>query len=464
MSVTSRPALKVSGPWVGDQSPTTPDIPRPRPWVPRAALLTVIGGLVAVVILLIATETSAELSAPGGVLTFVGSATGLIGMYLALVMVLLISRIPFVERILGQDGLVRWHRWLAPWPISLIVAHAVFVTLGYAQAAKSGVFHEIGKLITGYPNLLAATVGLGLMVMVGIVSIRAIRSRLRRETWWAIHLYMYLALALSFAHVILLGPSFVGYPLAQVLWSLAWAGTAGVVLVFRFCLPVVRSLRYRLQVVEVHPEADGVVSVLCRGRHLDRLAVSGGQFFLWRFMTRGMWWQAHPYSLSALPRPPYLRLTVKGLGDHSADVARLQPGTKVAIEGPYGAFTHHARRRRRSVLIAGGIGVTALRALLEDLPRSARPVVIVRATKQEELALGEELAELARERNGKYHEVIGTRQESRFDQTALRRLVPDLTKRDVYVCGPEGFVVDTVAAVRRLGVPASAVHHEAYSL
>ena len=151
----------------------------------------------------------------------------------------------------------------------------------------------------------------------------------------------------------MLGPSFVRHPLSRSLWIVFWLATAGMVIAYRFGLPLVRTLRHRLTVVEVRPEGPGVVSVICKGRRLERLAVSGGQFFEWRFLTRGMWWQAHPFSLSARPKPPYLRLTVKDRGDFSAAVASLQPGTRVAIEGPYGVFTSHARRRRKAVLIAG---------------------------------------------------------------------------------------------------------------
>ena len=146
-------------------------------------------------------------------------------------------------------------------------------------------------------------------------------------------------------------------------------------------------------VTEVRPEGPGVVSVILTGRDLDRLPVSGGQFMLWRFLTPRMWWQAHPFSLSALPQPPYLRLTVKGVGDFSQSLARLRPGTKVAIEGPYGAFTRYAQRRPKALLIAAGIGVTALRALLEDLPRGSAPVVLLRASAAEDLVLGTEVAE-----------------------------------------------------------------------
>jgi ferredoxin-NADP reductase len=261
-----------------------------------------------------------------------------------------------------------------------------------------------------------------------------------------------------------LGPSFVGHPLTQLVWSVAWAGSAGLVLCYRVGLPMARSVRHRLTVTEVRLEGPGVVSVICTGRHLDRLAVSGGQFFCWRFLAPGMWWQAHPYSLSALPRPPHLRLTVKGVGDHSSSLARLRPGTRVAIEGPYGAFTRHAQQRPKALLVAAGIGVTALRALLEDLPRSAAPVVLLRAARPEDLVLHSEVTELVRHRRGAIHELVGPREQVAIDEASLPRLVPDLNQRDVYVCGPEGFVAAIVDVAANLGVPADAIHHEAFAL
>src|SRR5579859_5133144 len=456
------PALAVSG--HGRRRAAGRGSPVPRPAVAGAALLAAGVGLGATAALTITAETVSQLTAPGGLATFAGNLTGMVGTYLALMMVLLVSRIPVIERVLGQDGLLRWHRRLAPWPISLLVAHAVLITAGYAQAARSGVWHEAGTLLFRYPDILIATIGLALICLVGVISIRAIRRRVRREVWWTVHLWLYVALALSFAHVLVLGQSFVGHPLTRMVWSVAWAGTAGLVLAYRVGLPVLRSVRYRLQVAEVHEEGPGVVSVICRGEHLDRLPVSGGQFLFWRFLTRGMWWQAHPYTLSALPTASHLRLTVKGVGDHSEALASVRPGTRVAIEGPYGVFTRHSQRRPRVLLIAAGIGVTSVRALLEDLPPGARPVVVLRATRREDLALGAEITELAGRQHGRVHELTGDREQASIDSNWLRRTVPDLQKRDVYVCGPEGFVTEIVEVARRLGVPGEAIHHEAYAL
>jgi predicted ferric reductase len=445
-------------------TPGGPRVPQPRPALARTALLAAGVGLGATTALTFTAETAGQFADPGGPVTFAGNLTGMIGTYLALMMVLLVSRIPAIERVLGQDGLLRWHRWLAPWPISLLAAHALFITVGYAQAARTGLWHEAGILLTRFPDVLIATIGLGIMCLIGVISIRAIRSRLRRETWWLVHLYMYLALALSFAHVIVLGPSFVGHPLTRLVWSLAWAGTAGLVLTYRFGLPVVRSLRHRLVVVEVRPEGPGVVSVICSGRDLDRLPVAGGQFMMWRFLTRGRWWQAHPFSLSALPRPPYVRLTVKAVGDYTASLPGLRPGTPVMVEGPYGAFTRHAQVWPRAVLVAAGIGITALRSLLEDLPRNCAPIVLLRASRREDLVLGREVAELVKNRGGQLHVLVGHREEARIDEGSLRQLVPDLHRRDVFVCGPEGFVASIVGLVQSLGVPDEAIHHEAFAL
>lgn len=408
-------------------------------------------------------ETHSQFVAPGGVATFLGNLTGLTGTYLALLMVLLVSRIPPVERVLGQDGLLRWHRRLGPWPLTLIAAHAVLTTVGFAQAARTGLGHELGVFVSSFPGMLAALIGFGLMMLAGIISARVIRSRLRRETWWLLHLSMYLALALAFAHVLWVGQSFVGHPLADVTWWVVWLATAGLVLAYRVGLPVLRTLRHRLVVAEVRPEADGVVSIICKGRQLERLPVAGGQFLAWRFLTRGLWWQAHPYSISALPRPPLLRLTVKAIGDHSQALAQIKPGTRVAIEGPYGAFTREVQRRRGALLIAGGIGVTALRSLLEDLPRRSEPVVVLRASRAEQLALRGEVAELVRNRRGVLHELVGSRADVAFDRSALGRLVPDVLDRDVFVCGPPEFVDHVVTTLRSLGVTESAIHHEAFA-
>jgi ferredoxin-NADP reductase len=242
-----------------------------------------------------------------------------------------------------------------------------------------------------------------------------------------------------------------------------WLATAGVALVYRVGLPLWRSLLHGLRVVEVHEDSPGVVSLVCKGRRLDRLPLVGGQFLQWRFLRRGMWWQAHPYSVSGLVQPPYLRVTVKDLGDHSGALAGLEPGTRIAIEGPYGAFTAGVRRGDAVLLAGAGVGSTPLRALLEDLPRWTDVVVLLRAHTREQLVLRDEIAALVDDLDGRLYELVGPRAEVRLDAAALTWLVPDLAERDVFVCGPPGFTGAVKDSVRAAGTPRDRIHEEAFA-
>jgi ferredoxin-NADP reductase len=207
-----------------------------------------------------------------------------------------------------------------------------------------------------------------------------------------------------------------------------------------------------------------VYSIVLRGRNLQRLAVSGGQFFQWRFLQRGLWWQAHPYSLSALPAPPHLRVTVKALGDHSATLAALRPGTRVVVEGPYGAFTKHVAPGRKVLLVGAGVGVTPIRAMLEDLEPDADAVIIVRASRRQDLVLHDELRRLVDGRPaGQLHELVGPRQDVQLRPDVVELLCPDIAERSVFLCGPDGFVKAFAAAARSLGVPRSSIHTEAFA-
>jgi predicted ferric reductase len=408
-------------------------------------------------------ESLGALHAPGGWYTLAGRLSALVGTYLMLVMVVLMSRIPWLERSVGQDRLVRWHRRIGGWPIILIALHVILVTWGYAQASSVSFLKQFWTFIVHYPDILQAIAAFLLLVTAGITSAKIARQRLRYETWWMVHLCLYLALGLAFFHQIHIGVMFLTSPVTRWLWIAIWLGVVASVLSFRVGIPIWRNFRHQLRVDSVVQVAPDVYSVIVSGRLLSRLAVSGGQFFQWRFLAPRLWWHAHPYSLSALPRPPYLRVTIKGLGDQSRAVARLKPGTRVIVEGPYGTFTRHRLMASRVVLIGAGVGVTPLRALLEDLPLSTEVSVVVRARSSAHVVHGGELAELVAHREGHYYELCGTRDEVQLDERTLRGLVGNLHDADVYVCGPSDFTDAVVVTARRLGARADRLHFETFA-
>ncbi|MGW6539195.1 ferredoxin reductase family protein [Streptomyces sp. NPDC055051] len=387
--------------------------------------------------------------------------TGLLAGYGVLVLLLLMARIPAVEHGVGADRLARWHARGGRYVLGLIAAHTVLALVGYAVHTRTDLITATGGLLS-YGAIAAATAGTALFTAVGITSARAVRRRIRHETWHAVHLGALLAAALGFVHQ-LAGPDLAGGLLTRWLWSMAHATVAVLLLWYRFVVPVRAALRHDLRVAEVRDEAPGVVSVLVRGRGVARLRAEPGQFFRWRFLSRGLWATALPFSLSAPVRDDTLRITVKVRGDHTRRVRRLRPGTRVLASGPYGALTAHRRTRRKVLLLAGGVGITPLRALFETLPGGPGDMTLLyRASDEGGLVLREELESIARERRAALHYLLGP-SDSSYDPLApraLRALVPDLAAHDVYLCGPPAMARAATASLVRAGVPASRIHTE----
>ncbi len=435
---------------------------------PRPQIANLLAGLAgvgfgAVTALALETEGHSALYSPGGWALAVTRFSGFWGGYLLLLMVLLMVRLPWLERTVGQDQLVRWHRKVAPWATSLTSLHVLAAILGYAQMLHNSILSQAWIFVLHYPDMLAAYVGWILLLVAAFSSIRIARRKMRYETWWVVHLYTYLGLGLAFMHQIRTGIMFLGHPLSTQMWTWTWIGAGVVTLLWRVAVPVVRNLRFGLRVADISEVAPGVRSVTVSGRHLDRLAVNGGQFFQWRFMAKELWWHSHPYSLSALPRPPFLRVTVKGLGDQSSALKDLKVGTRVFVEGPYGAFTRHRMTRERVVLIGAGVGITPLRALLEDLPENRPVSVIIRARTAEDVVHGDEMKLLVGARKGSYHELIGSRYDVSLDAATLTSLAHGLADSDVFICGPEGFTESVVASLQEAGVPHSRIHFESFT-
>jgi predicted ferric reductase len=235
---------------------------------------------------------------------------------------------------------------------------------------------------------------------------------------------------------------------------------------WRVVRPLVVNARQGFRISGVVGEGPGVVSLHVTGRDLRELHADSGQFFLVRVLSREGWWRAHPFSLSASPESGVLRFTVKELGDHTHWMQGLRGGTRVFLEGPFGTFTDGRRTRRRVALLAGGIGITPLRALLDELRVDPRDITLLyRCQRSEDLVFMDELRWFV-DRGTTIWTLVGTDVgDDRTDQLgipAIARLVPDIAQRDVYVCGPPAMLAAVTRRLRRLGVPRAQLHSERF--
>jgi predicted ferric reductase len=358
---------------------------------------------------------TASISGTAGVLIAVGRITGMVGGFVLLAQVLMMSRVAWLEQWIGAHDLLIWHRSLGAFLVVLVPAHAVFLIYGYAAEEQKSAAGETWLMLRTYPAMISAFIATGILVGVGVLAIRSVRRRMPYEVWYYLHLTGYLVLLLGYGHQFAAGADLVRDGFGRRYWfslymlvivSLVWG---------RLVEPLWLNLRHRFRVLAVTPEAPNMISIYVGGRRLDRLEAKAGQYFRWRFLTRRGWWQAHPFSLSAAPNDEWLRLTVKVVGDHTRDLRDLRPGYRVFAEGPSGAFTADRRVKPGALLIAGGSGIAPIRALLEDLP--AGTIVLYRASTAD-----------------------------------------DLVFRAVYLCGPQGIIAASVKTLRRMRVPRKQIH------
>jgi len=407
-----------------------------------------------------------QLSARGELLTDAGDLLGLLTGYGVVVLVALMSRLPPLEKGIGADRLARWHAAGGRYVITLVTGHVVFIVWGYAVSGHESVTGEAVTMLGTVPDVLMATVSWGLLLLVAVMSVRAARRRVAYETWYYAHLYTYAAIALAFSHQFADGPAFQGNLSARVAWSVLYAGVGGLLVWYRVLVPLRSAARHRFTVQAVHPEAPGVVSVLISGRDFGRLRAEPGQFFRWRFLTRELWWQSHPYSLSAMPQPDLMRITVKARGGHSGSLADLKPGTRIIAEGPYGAFTPMLTGRR-VLFIAGGVGITPVRAMFAALPRrmSGGITLLYRASHPRDVVFSRELNAIAADRHAALHYLIGSRDQLGYDPLDalhLARTVPGVHRYEAYVCGPPGMTQAAISALEAAGIPRRRIHHESF--
>jgi predicted ferric reductase len=349
-----------------------------------------------------------------------------------------------------------------------VLAHVLFSVWGYALLDKITIPKELSTMLGGgiYQGMITTTIGTVLLIAVVATSVVIVKRRLRYEWWYSVHLLAYAGIALAWFHQIPTGNELVLDTIAADYWRALYVATIVLLVVFRLLAPALAALRYRLRVAAVVNEGPGVVSLWITGRRLDRLHAHAGQFFLWRFLTRGRWVTAHPFSLSAAPDGRSLRISVKALGDHTTQLSEIPIGTRVVAEGPFGVFTDASRRRNKVLLIAGGIGITPVRALLQQMRGDV--IVLYRVVADEDILFRRELDELAAASNAELHYLVGDHatDEGRhyLSRTHLLELVPDIATRDVYVCGPAGLTDIVTRHVRQAGVRRSHIHAERFAL
>lgn len=407
----------------------------------------------------------------GAILHATARLLGLLATFCALTQFVLMSRAGWLEPIFGLDRLAIFHRRNGVATISFMLAHGALIIAAYSLQNSIDVV-QAGSFLLGAFYIQLALAAVVLFVLTVGMSIYIVRKHLKFETWYGVHILNYAAIALVPFHQLTFGSDFLANPIFTYYWIALYILTAVIMVVWRFGLPIARSLFFDFTVQKVVAETATANSIYITGRHLKKFRALGGQFVLVRFFDKHLVWQEHPFSLSMLPSPEYLRLTIRALGDFTKAVPAIKPGTKVWVSGPYGAFTHHLQRQEKVLYIAGGIGITPIRAMIEERANLNKPsdaVLLYGNRSEPDTVFLAELQKLAAKINMPIHNVLSEQKSysgetGYIDKQKIVRLVPDVTTRDIFLCGPPPMMWGIISALQELGVPKENIHYERFAL
>ncbi len=441
----------------------------------RAGSLTVLGwaSVAASIALYLAYGGMFQFDSLAHTLKALGIIVGLVATDLICLMLLLAARIPYIDRAFGHDHAVALHSRLGKWVLYGLALHAWLLVSAYAAVDGLGLVGEFLSLWTAVDFVLAVA-ALGLLGLVAVTSIIAVKRALGYEVWHVIHLVTYVAVGLSIPHQFSMSGLFAEGTWQRWYWIGLYGVTAFSLIAFRMLLPVFSTLEHGLVVSRVVAESHDVVSIEMKGRNLPALDVAAGQFLHWRFLAKGLWWHQHPFSVSAAPTADTLRITVRNLGAGTAALMGVRPGTRVMVEGPYGIFSDAVRTTTGLVLVGIGIGIAPIRAILEETSITpGKATVILRSSRPEELYLVREIEALCRAKGARLVTLVGPRAVNRGGASSwmpqshaglgLADLVPYVREADVYVCGPQAAADLVINDALAAGVPAAAIHNERFS-
>jgi predicted ferric reductase len=409
-------------------------------------------------------------SDPNSILIAVAKLFGFLAAYAVMLQFFFMGRMPWLERVFGLDKLSRLHHLNGRLAIVFILLHPLLMTAGYGQMMGKGLWEQYLSIVYSSDDLFLASVGMWLFVVVVASSLFIVRRRLKYEYWYWIHLLVYIAIGSAFFHQVEVGSDLVTKQAFYWYWISLYVLVFGSHLVFRIIRPGYNFRKHDFTVNRTMRETYNVLSVYITGKNIERFRIKPGQFMIFRFLQKGLWWQTHPFSLSFYPNGKELRISVKELGDYTKRLQELQPGTKVIIDGPYGVFTEQSAIKDKALFIVGGIGITPVRSLLEQYAQSGKDAILLYGNRSsQDIVFKEELDELAGYGTVKIIHVLSdepnyTGESGRIDDEKIKRLVPDFLSRDIFLCGPPPMMEGLIVLLQSLGVPKKQIHYERFSL
>jgi predicted ferric reductase len=393
-----------------------------------------------------------------GAMTSLGQITGIIGLTLFSLNLILSARFRFSENFFyGLNKVYNYHHQIGAISFVLLLFHPLFLVVSYLSVS----LRSAAEFFIPFRDVPITYGILSLLLMI-ILMILTFYIKLKYHQWKFSHKFMVLVFVFALFHSMFISSDISRDTFLRIyLLGLGFIGLA-VSFYQAFVSKYINtySIYYLKKINILNPQ---VIELELETKH-KKINFVSGQFVFIRFLSDNIKNESHPFSISSNPNGDNLQIIIKSLGDFTAKLENLEPGLAVEIEGPYGKFSYLNISNKNQIWVAGGVGITPFISMARSLDNNGYNIDLYYAVKNEsETVLLNELKEL--EQNKKIKLIPWYSAEKGYlNAQAISEITTDFKNRDILLCGPAPFMFSIRKQLLELNIKKKNIHFENFKL
>jgi len=391
-------------------------------------------------------------------MTSFGQITGLVGMAMFSVSLILGARLKFLDNYFyGLDRVYQNHHIIGAVSFSLLLFHPLFLVFKYVQ------FSLRDAALFFLPSVnQAMNYGIISLFLMMVLMIMTFYISLKYQRWKFFHKFMVVVFIFAILHsyytVSDISRDFI---LRFYILGLAGAGLVGGI--WRIYLERFLNSKFDYEIKKViKPRPDVFeIEMVPKNRVLE---FEPGQFIFIKFISQKITRESHPFSIASAPGDTSLKLVVKSLGDFTSELGNLQAGDRAIIEGPFGKFSYKDAVSRDQIWIAGGIGITPFLSMAKSLKNTNYKIDLYYSLKSKnDAVLFTELYNIAF--TNKNFKIIPwyTDEKGYVNAQIISKTSEGLDGKEIFLCGPPAFMESLNGQFRKMGIGKERIHWENFN-
>jgi predicted ferric reductase len=385
-----------------------------------------------------------------------GQVSGLLGMILFSIVLILAGRFKFLdEYFYGLNKVYEHHHQLGAIAFSLLLFHPLFLVVNYITVS----LRSAALFFLPFNNL-AITYGIISLALMIFLIVLTFYIKLKYQNWKLLHKFMVLVFLFGVLHTIYI-PSDISRDLVLRYFILSLA-LIGLAISFyqaflnsfarkRFIYNIKRvtALNQLTMEIEMEPVSSPMI-------------YQPGQFIFISFKN-GVARESHPFSITSAPKEKNLELIIKNLGDFTAELKNLEIGSQAVVEGPYGKFTYTNVPGKKQIWIAGGVGITPFISMAKSIVNDYQIDLFYSTANSEEAVKVDDLINISKANNNFRVFPWYSKEKGRIAALEIKKLTGDLDNKEIFLCGPPVFMESMREQLLQLGVKKNNIHWEKFN-